>query len=99
MHFLRDIDHRGQNAYLWVRPAPNTFTVLKGDENTTLATHEFGSKNLGHKVRRSSRSRRTSNSSLRAPQFCPTCGTSLLGRFRQETHGMTVLINVRPFAA
>ncbi|KAJ7238231.1 Mss4-like protein [Mycena rebaudengoi] len=28
-------------------------------------------------------------------KFCPTCGTSVMARFHQETHGMTVLINLR----
>ncbi|KAJ7213156.1 glutathione-dependent formaldehyde-activating enzyme [Mycena pura] len=65
-----------KNAYLWVRPAPNSFTVVKGDENTTLASYEFGNKELGHK-------------------FCPTCGTSVMGRFRQETRGTTVVLNAR----
>jgi len=30
-----------------------------------------------------------------AHKFCPTCGTSVMARFHQEIHGMTILLNVR----
>ncbi|KAJ7055005.1 Mss4-like protein [Mycena amicta] len=38
-----------RNAYLWVRPEEGSFKVVKGDEDTTLATYQFGRKTVIHK--------------------------------------------------
>ncbi|KAJ7055020.1 Mss4-like protein [Mycena amicta] len=66
-----------RNGYLWVRPEEGSFKVVKGDEDTTLATYEFGKKVFAHK-------------------FCPTCGTSVLGRMKGNlANGISVVINIR----
>ncbi|KAJ7681200.1 Mss4-like protein [Mycena rosella] len=38
-----------RNGYLWAFPASEDFVVVKGDENTTLKTYEFGKHTTGHK--------------------------------------------------
>ncbi|KAJ7912422.1 glutathione-dependent formaldehyde-activating enzyme [Mycena leptocephala] len=50
-----------KNGYLWAFPSKDDFKVVKGDEDSTLKSYEFGKRTLVHK-------------------FCPTCGTSVMGR-------------------
>ncbi|KAJ7912435.1 Mss4-like protein [Mycena leptocephala] len=50
-----------KRLYLWAFPSKDDFKVVKGDENSTLKSYEFGKRTLVHK-------------------FCPTCGTSVMGR-------------------
>ncbi|KAF8176693.1 Mss4-like protein [Mycena galopus ATCC 62051] len=65
-----------KNGYLWAFPAKQEdFTVVKGDENTTLTSYYFGKRTMAHK-------------------FCPTCGTSVLGRTVDGRCG----INIRALA-
>ncbi|KAJ7834601.1 Mss4-like protein [Mycena leptocephala] len=50
-----------KNGYIWAFPSKEDFSIVKGDENSTLKSYEFGKRTLAHK-------------------FCPTCGTSVMGR-------------------
>lgn len=45
-----DYTRRLQNGYLWGFPGAD-FAVVKGDEETTLKTYEFGKRTMVHKVR------------------------------------------------
>ncbi|KAJ7194730.1 glutathione-dependent formaldehyde-activating enzyme [Mycena pura] len=38
-----------KNGYLWASPSHDTFTAVKGDEDTTLVAYEFGNRTLAHK--------------------------------------------------
>ncbi|KAJ7443538.1 Mss4-like protein [Mycena latifolia] len=38
-----------KNGYLWGFPAKEDFKIVKGDENTTLKSYEFGKRTLTHK--------------------------------------------------
>ncbi|KAJ6512699.1 Mss4-like protein [Mycena sanguinolenta] len=38
-----------KNGYLWCFPAKEDFTIVKGDENTTLKSYNFGKGNMTHK--------------------------------------------------
>ncbi|KAF8182133.1 Mss4-like protein, partial [Mycena galopus ATCC 62051] len=38
-----------KNGYIWTFPKRDQFTVVKGNENTTLKSYQFGKQTMTHK--------------------------------------------------
>lgn len=79
---------------MWLWPVADEKLVVESGEGT-LQSYEFAGKLMTHYV--SCKVSRNELELIEIHQFCPKCGTSVMGKRRDTPAGRQIGINVSPF--